>query len=100
MPTVTFTSPTPGTPITATTPITVEAVDVNLVNVSIDATYPDGAAEAIFDGSTFTPLYAGVSTRSVITNGFEFTIRRKRGGWPATPVFNVEAVDSFGNRST
>lgn len=100
-PVVAFVSPTPGTPITPTTPIVFTATDNldELVNVSVDVTYPDGTSEMIFDGDNFTPLYAGVSVRTVIANGFQFTIRRKRGGWPATPVFNVEAVDADGNRS-
>lgn len=101
-PEVIFTSPPPGTPITPETAITLTATDNlgELVNVTIDVIYPDGECDTVFDGVVFKPLYAGVSTRSVITNGFEFTIRRKRNGWPATPTFNVEAVDKDGNRST
>jgi hypothetical protein len=100
-PVVAFISPSPGTAITPTTPIVFTVTDNldELLNVSVDVTFPDGVSEMIFDGDTFSPLYAGVSTRIVIANGFQFTIRRKRGGWPATPTFNVEAIDADGNRS-
>jgi hypothetical protein len=100
-PVVTFVSPAPGTPITPDSAITLTATDdvAELVNVSIDVTFPDGVSEMIFDGDSFTPLYRAGSTRATIANGFQFTVRRARGGWPATPTFNAEAVDRDGNRS-
>lgn len=101
-PVVTFISPAPGTPIQPLTEITLQVTDDvgELVNVAIDVTFPDGTAECIFDSDTFTPLYRAGSSRATIMNGYQFTLRRARGGWPSTPTFNVEAVDRDGNRST
>lgn len=70
------------------TPAGVAVVD----RVIIWVRYPTqaNAAELIYDGSAFVPLFAG-STR--VGNAFAL---RRLGGWPAPPVFFAHASDTLG----
>lgn len=55
----------------------------------------DGIMEVVHDGDQFHGLYAGVSRRSLITNGFRYFVGRQ-GGWPASPTFETFAIDQQG----
>jgi hypothetical protein len=50
--------------------------------------------ELIHDGTRFSFPYTA-SSRTAITNGFRYLVRRT-GGWPASPTFTVHAVDTGG----
>jgi hypothetical protein len=60
-----------------------------LLAVSLDQNEPK---ELVHDGTSFGKFYDRTSTRSAITNGFQYTIFRQ-GGWTATPVFCAYAAD-------
>lgn len=58
-------------------------------------------AELAWDGTGFTPDYAALSSRTAITNGYRYSLRRAKGGWPADNVdVNVEAIDPSGTVSS
>lgn len=71
-------------------------------SISFDVTDPDGDSfdvlaiaisfggapeivDLVHDGTNFRTRYATNSTRSVIANGFNYSIRRD-GGWPSSQV--------------
>lgn len=58
----------------------------------------NGIMEVVHDGSAFKGLYAGASVRSIIANGFRFTVVRQ-GGWTGSPTFETFAIDAEGNRA-
>lgn len=85
-------------------PVSFEVTDASgFANIAVFASFPNGTAEMIYDGSGFVGSYTGVAnTVDAITNGFKFTVRR-RGGWPSGTVLdtsltiNFLVVDSGGN---
>jgi hypothetical protein len=56
---------------------------------------PFTVPEPVHNSVDFEPLYEQGSTRTVITDGFRYTIRRK-GGWYAQPNLIIYAVDVDG----
>lgn len=56
---------------------------------------PFTVPEPVHDFENFEPLYAQRSSRTMIPNGFRYTIRRK-GGWYAQPHLIIYAVDVTG----
>ncbi len=99
-PVVTLVSPADGSPVAESTPIVLKVEDdVGLAHIGIDVTFPSGISEAIYDGIRFKPAYDGGSTIVAIAGGFQFTLRRAFGGWPATLAINIEAIDTAGNRN-
>lgn len=97
-PSVTVVSPAAGSVIVRTDPIVVDVTDASgLRNVQITAYYPaSGLHEVVWDGDQFSPFFVA-SVRSVIANGYRFTMRRTGGGWLASPTFRVTAIDTSGN---
>lgn len=61
--------------------------------------YQRGMTELVHDGHGFLPEYTALSTRTGIANGYRFSVRR-RGGWLASPLFRVYAIDHAGNEAT
>ena len=57
-----------------------------------------GVTEVVHDGSQFRGLYAGLSARTLITNGFRFKVARQ-GGWTASPTFETFANDLAGQEA-
>jgi hypothetical protein len=94
-------SPSPGSPVVTTDPITFEVVDNNnsIRRVIIAISYgPNRSVDVAFDGNAFRPPYSTSSVRTTLVNGSRFTLRRD-GGWPATPVIEVYAIDTSGNEA-
>lgn len=98
-PEVSNVSPDPALPISRGTVLSFDVTDnVGIAAVWIGATFPRIAKrEVVHDGDGFGPGYAG-STKTPITGGFHFEIRRV-GGWPRgqSPRLSIEAVDTAGN---
>lgn len=98
-PGVTVISPTPGTPIAATTPIVFEVVDDSgafrrvLVAVYDPTT---GATVIVHDGDAFLGGFALKSERTLIAGGFRFAIVPDNG-WTASPTLRVFAIDRTGD---
>ena len=94
-------SPSGGTTITASTPISFDITDTNssIANIMISIGFPNGTLETAFDGSSFRGPYNGYSTRTSITNGFHFLLVRG-GGWLGTPSLEIFAIDVHGNVTT
>lgn len=57
-----------------------------------------GACEVVHDGVTYKGSYTAESSRSLVAGGFEYDVARF-GGWPATPSFEVFAIDLKGNEA-
>ena len=98
-PVVSNVTPTPGTAITATTPVGLDVTDDSGVfrRIMLVASFPTlGLLEVVHDGDNFAPLYAGTgNTREAIANGFRYAALR-RGGWPASPTLIPFAIDQEG----
>lgn len=94
-------SPTPGTPIEATTPISFDVTDDSgafrrvLVAVIMGGS---GVPELAYDGDAFLGPYVASSSRVVIPDGFRFTLQRS-GGWPSSPTVRVFPIDLGGNEA-
>lgn len=95
-------SPTPGTAVGKHDPVSFRVTDNSgsLSNVIVWVVFPDtGDAEMIFDNDIFLPRYIGLSTKTSITNGFAFSLRRS-GGWLADDfVLKIKAIDPSGNET-
>lgn len=92
--------PTPGTPISSTTPVSVDVTDdqgaFRRVLVAVEL---DGLTELAWDGDAWLGHYAGGgSERTPISGGFRFTVLRD-GGWPSSPTLRVFAIDLSGNEA-
>lgn len=97
-PTTSNVQPPPGTPISPTTPVSVDVTDdsgaFRRVLVAVEL---DGLTEVAWDGDTWLGHYAGGgSVRDPIAGGFRFTVLRD-GGWPSSPTLRVFAFDLGGN---
>lgn len=95
-------SPPVGTALAATQPVTFDVTDNSgdFRRIIVTALYPrTGIEEVVHDGDSFRGLYQTTSARSMITNGFSFSVLRS-GGWPSSPTFKVFAIDTGGNEAT
>lgn len=89
-------TPTVGAQITTTTPIGFDVTDAaGLSQVIVYAVAANGTTEQAFNGTTFTADYDAASTRTVISGGYRFSIRRD-GGWTVAPQITVAAVNVNG----
>lgn len=101
-PIVTIISPAVGSSIARTIPIVFNVTDPggDFRRIIIVATFASSSLkEVVHDGNTFGPKYVGsINTRTVITDGFQYTILRD-GGWPANLVLTPFAIDTAGNEN-
>lgn len=86
-------------------PIFFDVTDAGeLGRVIVAARFVNGAYEVVHDGNDFAAGYAAQSTRTAITDGYRYRVRRT-AGWPSLPgaiapmTIAVWAVDSEGNAS-
>lgn len=95
-PVVTLVSPLTGQ-VEGAGALIVDVTDnVQLGRVFVVVRFPAIAREELVNqGERFTPDYNGQSTREPIAGGYRFTLRRS-GGWPASPLLDVYAVDASG----
>lgn len=94
-------SPTPGTTLQKTQPVSLEVTDVGgLRRVMVVASFPGlDLEEVVHNGTSWGPRYSlAPNARTAITNGYRFTVLR-RGGWPAPPTLTAYAVDTAGNEA-
>lgn len=89
--------PPVGTPLNRNDAVSFDVTDLNLVRAEVFVDI-GGDVFVVHDGDRFRGNFSNYSTRSVITNGFRFTVRRN-GGWIAAPAFEVHAIDSGGNEA-
>lgn len=98
-PTISNFSPAVGVAVAASDSISFDIAD-NLgafARIAILVSFPDGTAEVAHDGDAFRGNYLGSpNNRSVIANGFQYTLRRS-GNWPATPTVEYLVIDASGN---
>jgi hypothetical protein len=97
-PTVTILSPSAGTPILRSQPLSFQLLDTlhNFRRILPVVMFPGlPILELVHDGENFTSLYEAGSTRSAIANGFQYTIFRKNG-WPDAPTLIPFAFDVAG----
>lgn len=96
-PTAAIVSPSPGSSISANTPIVVDVTDDKdgIRRALLAISFPSiGQTDLAFDGTQFAGVYAG-STRTRITNGYRYGLVRS-GGWPASPTFTAYVTDTDG----
>lgn len=100
-PVVSNVSPTPGTTISPSTPITMDVTDNRgLALVMLIASFPGTPApEVVYDGNAFSSAYLGSSSVSSISGGYHFSLLRN-GGWPATPTVIPYVLDTSGNENS
>lgn len=86
-------SPTAGTVVGATTPLSFDVTDASgvLLSVLVAVQY-ENRTELAYDGSQWLSPYALGSSRAAIHNGFRFTTIRDNG-WPSSPMVRVFAFD-------
>lgn len=92
--------PAPGTPISSTTPVSVDVLDdsgaFRRVLLAVEL---EGLTELAWDGEQWLGHYAGGgSSREPIAGGFHFTVLRD-SGWTSSPTLRVFAVDRSGNEA-
>jgi len=92
--------PAPGTGIYASDTLQFDVTDDSglFTAIVIMVEYPDGNYEVVYDGNTFAYNFQNC-TKSVITNGFRYYLRR-RGGWPGSPTARIRAIDQGGSENT
>lgn len=97
-PTIDNFSPLPGTPISRNEPISFDVTDASGLERAIIMVTISGITYVVHDGDKFRGEFSNFSSRSVITDGFRYSIRRN-GGWLAAPTFEVAAYDTDGNEA-
>lgn len=92
--------PPVGTPVTAQQPLQFDVTDNEgqFRRIIVHAVYADGVEEVVHNGESFRGLYATVSARVLITDGYRYTVKRS-GGWPSTPRITIFAIDVAGNEA-
>lgn len=96
-PTISGYSPAAGSTITRDQAIQFDVTDeTGLASALVMATLGDGQPEVVHDGTQFRGRYASLSTRSSISGGYRFVVRRT-GGWTSSPTIQVVPVDTGGN---
>lgn len=100
-PVVTDISPTAGTPIARAAPVFFSVTDAagNLHRAMVLAKFADGTYEVVHDGDAFAAGYLALSTRTVITNGFRFRVRRGLGWLNGGPEIVIVSYDLAGNET-
>lgn len=93
-------SGTPGSPqyIDPSQIIEVTVTDLFLKRVFLYAQYPNGYSEVIWAQEKFFPLFAPMSTREPVSNGWKYRLRRS-GNWPASPTIHCDAYDTSANEA-
>lgn len=112
-PTVDFVSPQPGATIGPDTSITLRVRDESgdFCNVALRVRYqfarPVRPEETIYTGTRFAAFYEESTVTEIEPGELEFVVRRvnpdpdgAEQGWPSTPTFEVDPVDTGGNRSS
>jgi hypothetical protein len=99
-PVVSNVSPAAGTALARTDAVFFDVTDDSGVfrRIIVTATFTDGVAEVVHDGDGFAARYGSTSTRTPITNGFRYRVRRT-GGWPYGPTIRAYAIDPAGNEN-
>lgn len=80
-------------------PVTFRVTDNSgsLLVVFISVLFPDtGVHEVIYNGDQFSPRYKSLSSRTPVTNGNIWRVRRI-SGWPTQPTIQVKVFDPGGN---
>ena len=79
-------------------------VDVTDADSSIRRTFlvlrvpATGLEEVVFQGDRFAANYSASSSRTPITDGHRYSLRRA-GGWPGSPTIDVYAIDTTGEEA-
>jgi hypothetical protein len=90
-------SPTLGSDINTDQALSVDVTEETAFRrILLFIQYTNGDTDVVYDGDGFTPYFAPESTRSIISGGFRFSIKRL-GGWPASLTLKVYAYDQSGN---
>lgn len=74
------------------------ADNVALRRALILVSYPDSTYIVVHDGDAFAVGFAGVSTRTAISGGYQFSVR-PNAGWTAAPTLRIIATDLSGNET-
>lgn len=99
MPVIQNVSPAEGLVIQGTDPVQFDAVDVTYAfrSIVVMASYAGTTAyEVVHDGNVFAPLFADLSHKDSVADGFRFLVRRK-GGWPGAATLNIVAINTNGD---
>lgn len=94
--------PAPGTAISNTDTVAFDVTDDTgfFCKIMITAYFADSTLwEVVHDGVSFSPRYAFGASRTPITNGFRYVVRRV-GGWSLAPTIRTYAIDLGGNEAT
>lgn len=92
-PTVTVVSPALGQPIPRNVAFVVDVTDNGTVGSVLYAEFESSRlSELVWKADRFTFRYAKLSTRTAISGGYRYSLRRE-GGWPSAPTFGVIAWD-------
>lgn len=101
-PTVSLITPAAGSNITEETPIVVDVTDLDsdfrriLLVVTMAPAAHAGVAYLVHDGDAFRPGFDNYSSRSSITHGYRYSVR-KNSGWDNSVKVEVYAFDTEGN---
>jgi len=99
-PVVSNVTPTPGTAIGRHDALEFDVSDnVALRRVLVRIRYDDRSDwDFVFDGVSFSPRYAALSSVTISGGSYHFVLRRK-GGWPAPPRLMPFPFDTGGNEA-
>ena len=92
--------PSPGTAITAFTPLSFDVTDDGAFRrILVLASFSQlGLQEVVHDGDNFSAQYSARSSRSAITGGFHYSLLRQ-SGWVASPTITPYAYDTVGGEN-
>lgn len=94
-------TPAASTVMPSSTPVSfVVTSSPSLQRVMVFANFPGAAIqEVVWDGTAFSDRYAGLSTRTAVSGGFEFRVIRT-SVWPDSPEISIYAINSSAEELT
>ena len=94
-------TPTPSTVMPSNTAVAFTITSSpTLQRVMVFANFPGAAIqEVVWDGTTFSDRYAGLSTRKAVSGGFEFRVIRTPV-WPDSPEIAIYAINTSAEELT
>jgi len=94
--------PTPGSQIDDDQVVQFDVTDDSGVFTRkvVVAKFPNGREEVIHNGDAFNEHYAAYSSRTQITDGFRYFVRRTAGWYGSILTIRVFAIDAAGNEAS
>lgn len=91
--------PPVGTPLARSDSVSFDVTDETALRRVLVLVSLGGSTYCVHDGFSFRDEFTNLSSRSAISGGYRYTVKRN-GGWTSPPEFEVLAIDTSGNEAS